>query len=120
MNTTPTEQQEAEALAAWLRVGGYHFTHIPNETGQDPAARRRAVRMKRAGVSRGFPDYLVFRNGHRWAIELKRQKGGVVRPEQRQWLRVLSDSGFSCAICHGWLEASEFIKSTEKARKVLQ
>ena len=49
----PTEQQEAESFAAWLRVKGYWFTHVPNETGSDPAARRRAVRMKRAGVSKG-------------------------------------------------------------------
>ena len=55
----PTEQQEAEVLAAYLRLKGYKFTHIPNETGSDPRARARAVRMKRAGVSRGFPDYLI-------------------------------------------------------------
>lgn len=52
-----TEQQESELLAAYLRIKGYKFTHIPNETGSDPAAKRRAIRMKRAGTSKGFPDF---------------------------------------------------------------
>lgn len=112
----PTEQQEAEALAAWLRVKGYWFTHIPNETGSDPAARRRAVRMKRAGVSRGFPDYLIFTVKHCIAIELKRQKGGKATPEQRAWLEVLAAHGFYTAICHGRDEAVEFVESVVKGR----
>ena len=107
----PTEQQEAEALAAYLRIKGYDFTHIPNETGSDPAARRRAVRMKRAGVSRGFPDYLIFINGKRIAIELKRRKGGRASPEQRKWLEILAASGFECAVANGADEAIEFINT---------
>lgn len=108
----PTEQQEAEALAAYLNINGYRFTHIPNETGSDPRARARAVRMKRAGVSRGFPDYLIFANGIRIAIELKRSKGGVTSPEQREWLSVLAHHGFAAAVCHGASEAIEFIEQS--------
>lgn len=106
----PTEQQEAEALAIYLQVKGYDFTHIPNETGSDSAARRRAVRMKRAGVSRGFPDYLIFVDGKRIAVELKRQKGGRASPEQRKWLEILAASGFECAVANGASEAIAFIE----------
>lgn len=106
---TPTEQQESEALAAYLRVRNYPFTHIPNETGSDPAARRRAVRMKRAGTSKGFPDYLIYPPNHNIAIELKRQKGGKASPEQRQWLERLAGHGYDAAVCHGAREAIEFI-----------
>ena len=111
---TPTEQQEAEVLAAYLRLKGYKFTHIPNETGSDPRARARAVRMKRAGVSRGFPDYLVFANGRRFAIELKRRKGGKTTPEQLDWLGVLDKYGFNVKVCNGAEEAIEFIKAITK------
>lgn len=110
----PTEQQEAETLAAYLRVHKYYFTHIPNETGGDAAARRRAVRMKRAGVSRGFPDYLIYANGYRIAIELKRRKGGTATKEQKDWLTVLSEYGYNAAICHGAHEAIEFIEEVIK------
>lgn len=106
----PTEQQEAEALAAYLRLKGYKFTHIPNETGSDSRARARAVRMKRAGVSRGFPDYLVFANGKRYAIELKRKKGGRATPEQLAWLGVLDEYGFNVKVCNGTEEAIAFIE----------
>lgn len=110
----PTEQQEAEALAAYLRLKGYKFTHIPNETGSDPRARARAVRMKRAGVSRGFPDYLIFANGRRYAIELKRKKGGRTTPEQLDWLGVLDKYGFNVKVCSGAEEAIAFIELITK------
>lgn len=106
----PTEQQEAETLAAYLQLKGYDFHHSPNETGSDPAARRRAIRMKRAGVSRGFPDYLIYTNGHRIAIELKRIKGGSTSKEQREWLTVLSKYGYNTSVCKGANEAIQFIE----------
>lgn len=110
LNPCPTEQQEGEALVAWLRLKGYRFTHIGNETGSDPAARRRAVRMKRAGVSRGFPDYLVFAEGQCIAIELKRQRGGRATPEQLEWLDTLAAHGFRAAVCKGAEDAIGFVE----------
>lgn len=113
MLNEPTEQQEAEALAAYCRIKGYDFTHIPNETGGDMAARRRAVRMKRAGTSKGFPDYLIFTKIKCYAIELKRRKGGRATPEQRKWLEVLAAHGFVAAVSHGADEAIELIEENE-------
>ena len=106
----PTEQQEAEAFATYCRIKNYDFTHIPNETGSDPRARARAVRMKRAGVSRGFPDYLIFANGNRYAIELKRTKGSSTSAEQLKWLKTLESYGFKTKVCKGALEAIEFLE----------
>lgn len=105
----PTEQQEAERLAAYLRLHSYAFTHIPNETGGDMYAKRRAVRMKRAGTSKGFPDYLIFKAGKKWAVELKRRKGGTVSPEQRKWLEILAQHDFKSAICNGADEVIKFL-----------
>lgn len=42
----PTEAEEGKALVSYLRMRGLTFTHIPNETGSSPEARRRAIRMK--------------------------------------------------------------------------
>lgn len=108
----PSEQQEAEALTQWLRLKGYKFTHIPNETGSSPEARRRAVRMKRAGVSRGFPDYLIFKDGKRYAVELKRQgKNSRASREQLDWLETLDEYGFFVKVAHGASEVMEFLES---------
>lgn len=115
---TPTEQQEAEALATWLRYQGYNFTHIPNETGSSAEARRRAVRMKRAGTSRGFPDYLIFAEEFAIAIELKRNsKSAKATKEQLEWLNILGKYGFATAVCHGFDEARQFVQNTVNKRK---
>lgn len=109
-----TEQQEAEALAAYLWLKGYPFTHIPNEAGtrDKRSAKMRAIRMKRAGTSKGFPDYLIYPPGKQIAIELKStRKGAKATKEQIEWLKVLASHGYDAAVCHGRDEAAEFIES---------
>lgn len=106
----PTEAEEGKTLVAYLRIKGYKFTHIGNETGSTPDAKRRAIRMKQQGLSRGFPDYIVIAHGELYAIELKRVKGSRVAPEQREWLEALASVGVRAAICHGAKEAIEFIE----------
>jgi len=113
-----TEDQEQRAFIAWLRARRYTFHHSPNATGHTPEARRRASVMRANGTSKGFPDLLVFAEGHNFAIEMKRKKGSVTSPEQRQWLKTLAAHGFSAAVCHGRDEAVEFIESELGKRKV--
>lgn len=110
----PTEQEEAVMLASYCQIKGLHFTHIPNETGGDMMAKRRAIRMKRAGVSRGFPDYIIIKDKKLYFIELKRQKGGKVSHEQRKWLEVLATTGAKCAVCNGAKEAIEFLEEASE------
>lgn len=110
------EQQHGESFARWLTyLQDCWFTHIPNETGSSPEAKRRAVRMKQAGTSPGFPDYLIFikRNGimHLIAIELKKDTKSKASVTQKAWLKILAMFGFKCAVCHGWGEAKEFVES---------
>jgi hypothetical protein len=107
----PTEAQEAEVLVAYMRVKQYKFTHIPNETGHTQEARRRAVRMKRQGVSRGFIDYLVIVGDQMIGIELKRRTGGKASPEQIEWVKALNAAGIPTRICKGAQAAIEFIES---------
>lgn len=106
----PTEAQEGEALVAYLRMKGLRFTHIPNETGHSLEARKRAVRMKRQGVSRGFPDYLIIVDDQLIGIELKRQKGSRTSPEQVEWVQALNDAGVPAKVCKGFDEARDFIE----------
>lgn len=107
----PLEAEEAKTLVAYLRYRNYKFMHIPSETGSSPEAKRRAVRMKQQGTTKGFPDYVIIKDGKLIAIELKRVRGSVVSPEQREWLEALASTGAEAAICHGAAEAIEFIES---------
>jgi hypothetical protein len=111
----PTESQEGDILVAWLRIHQLPFTHIPNETGQSPEARRRAIRMKRQGTSKGFVDYIVVvpTVGVLY-IELKRRKKSLSRtsPEQVKWLEILEATpGAATCLAYGANEAIQFIES---------
>lgn len=71
-----------------------------------------AARMKAAGVKAGVPDLFlpVAKNGcHGLYIELKRQKGGRVSPDQVAWMETLQKQGYCCALARGWEMAAEVI-----------
>lgn len=119
----PTESQEGDTLVAWLRINHIAFTHIPNETGSSPEARRRAIRMKRQGTSRGFVDYIVaIPTVGILYIELKRAKKSLskVSPEQKDWLAVLEQCpGAATCLAYGANEAIKFVESYLPQRKQL-
>lgn len=98
-------------LVAYLRVRSIPFSHIGNETGHSPEAKRRAIRMKQQGTSRGFPDYVIALPGVGVIyIELKRRKGSTISPEQKQWIEVLNACpGAEARICKGFDECRKFI-----------
>lgn len=104
----PTEAEEQATLINYLALKGFYYFHVPNST--FTKSWKQKARNKALGVVRGVPDLFVFKDGVSYAIELKRKKGGVVSPEQREWLEVLSKHGFQSAVCHGADEAIEFLE----------
>ncbi|CAB4132397.1 VRR-NUC domain containing protein [uncultured Caudovirales phage] len=107
-----TEFDEGKQLVAYLRLRNIAFTHVGNETGSSMEAKRRAVRMKQSGVSRGFPDYVVALPGIGVAyIELKRVRGSATSPEQKAWIEILNTCPAAEArVCKGFDEARAFIE----------
>lgn len=62
-----------------------------------------AVRMKKTGYKKGFPDVFIYeprRGFHGLAIEIKKQ-GGQSTPEQRMWITDLDKRGYKALICKG-------------------
>ena len=117
----PLEEEETKAFHQWLQIQNIPHTHIPNEIGGSTSAMKaRAVKMKKMGTSKGFPDLLVFIPVYgitgridayqMCAIEMKRRKGSTTSPEQKEWLRVLQSSGVMCAVCKGADEAIKFVE----------
>ena len=94
--TNPPEENEQLALVQWLELHKVKFTHVPNE-GRHKVQYR--VKQKQLGVKPGIPDILIFDpppacpENVGVAIELKRQKGGRVTPEQTAWLEHLKGKG---------------------------
>lgn len=114
----PTEAQEAAVLVGYLRMKGYKFHHSPNETGSSADMRRRAIRVKREGTSKGFPDYLIIVNNQLIAIELKRLKGSTTSPEQYEWITALMKAGIPAIICKGAKDAIDFVELTAKSKAI--
>jgi len=108
---TATEAADQAALFRWAAYqrGKYPelrmLMAVPNGGSRHLAE---ATNLKRQGVRAGFPDMLLLvpRGGyHGLAIELKRQRGGTVSPEQTEWLVALTEQGYKATVCRGFDEA---------------
>lgn len=119
------EEDEQIAFVQWCRLYNIVVHHSGNElAGSTPALRRRGVKMKRLGTSKGFPDLLVFipvygTTGEvdcyqMCALEMKRKRGGRVTQEQKEWLEILQASGVMCAVCRGAEEAVNYVDAIRK------
>jgi hypothetical protein len=107
----PTEYAEQCKLARWLdlAVGTCGWCHVPNEQPGARDARQRAIagaRLRAAGRKSGVPDVLIFLPApaalfRGVALELKRETGGRVSPNQVEWHRSLTDAGWRVLVARG-------------------
>lgn len=121
----PLEEDEQMAFVQWCHLNKILVHHSGNEIGGSTRAMKaRAIKMKKMGTSKGFPDLLVFIpvyniNDHvdcyqMCAIEMKRKKGSTTSKEQKEWLKVLQASGAMSAVCKGCDEAIAFVEAIKK------
>ncbi len=110
--TYPLETYEQQGFVKYARsiLSLYHLPEhllfaIPNEGVRNV---RNASRMKAEGMTKGVPDLFLAipRKGcHGLFIEMKRVKGSVTSPEQKQFIADLKEQNYSCHICKGSDEA---------------
>ena len=104
----PTEHEDQKDFVAWFRMSfpKDRIFAIPNGGSRSKAE---AGRLKAEGVSAGVPDLFI----PAWGlfIEMKRAKGGVVSPEQEDWLEYLASEGYAVMVCRGLDEAMEMVKT---------
>lgn len=121
----PTEDVEQMAFVEWCRLNGIIVHHSGNEIGgSSRAVKVRAIKMKKMGTSKGFPDLLLFipisgvtgkvDSYQPLAIEMKRTKGSTTSPEQKEWLKVLELAGIPCSVCKGADAAIEFVQKVKR------
>lgn len=104
-----SEDQEQETFIRWLELKKLPHTAIPNST--YTTSWKQKAKNKRMGLKRGFPDIVVCVAGRVVAVEMKRTKGGVVSPYQKEWIETLNKHGLETRVCKGAGEAIEFIES---------
>ncbi len=71
-----------------------------------------AVKLKRMGISPGFPDIeipLPIAPYHGLYIELKRVSGGKVSDVQKEWLEYLRSQGYYAEVAKGFEEAKAIV-----------
>lgn len=109
VNTTPLEDDECYTFVEYLEIlvmqgKVVKFTHIPNET--FTKSWKVKVRNKKLGVRRGLCDYQIVLKNDMVYIEMKRQKGGVVSKDQKEWIEALNATGkVDAYVCKGAGEA---------------
>lgn len=105
-NETPSEHFEQREFVKWFRQThpGVRVVAIPNGGARSMAT---AARLKAEGVSPGVPD--LFIPAWKLWVEMKRQKGGVVSADQKDWLAYLKSVGYTTIVCKGAEDAKNQI-----------
>jgi hypothetical protein len=106
------EYYEQVAVVNWLRLQ-YHDILFTASAGGMRTSIGTAKKMKAMGYSRGTPDLWIMERRKGFSgliIELKKEKGGVLSPEQKDWLKRLNERGFKAVCCKGFDEAMGAIK----------
>lgn len=104
----PTEEVEQRQLVQYCRLKQIPFFRVPSET--YTTSWKQKVKNKELGVVKGVPDLFVIANNKLLAIEMKRIKGSVTSPEQKEWINRLIQAGVQARVCKGFEEAKKFIE----------
>jgi hypothetical protein len=89
--------------------------HVPNggSRGSSLAERsRNGGRMRALGAKSGVADIclpVACQGQHGLYIEMKNTKGGVLSPEQKDFMAFVRAEGYAFAVCTTWQEAWELI-----------
>ena len=110
-NVPESEANQQEIVIKYIRLVYPHTLYCASAGGMWTSNSQR-IKMSKTGYVKGFPDLFIYepRNGfHGLAIEMKKEKGGVASPEQKQWEQQLRNRGYSSYICKGSQDAIKVI-----------
>lgn len=110
VETLPSEHLEQVRLVSWFRktYPDVRIFAIPNGGARTGS---QGLKFKSEGVSPGVPDLFIPAWGM-W-VEMKRQKGGTVSPDQKDWIAYLDDCGYQCIVGRGFEDARRQIEMTK-------
>ena len=98
----PSEDREQMLFVQWFRRT-YHSVRIFAIPNGGSRRLSEAAKLKATGVSSGVPDLYI----PAWSlwIEMKRQKGGVVSEDQKDWIAYLQSIGNTAIVAKGFEDA---------------
>jgi hypothetical protein len=106
MERIRTEHEEQREFVSWFRKSfpGTRIFAIPNGGARTITT---ATRLKSEGVCRGVPDLFIPAWGL-W-VEMKREKGGVLSQDQKDWINYLEANQYHCLVAKGCDDAKQQI-----------
>ena len=107
-NTTPHESWEQQSLVAELERLEPGILMEINPAAGMKLDKRMAATVKTLGYQAGTLD--IFLPEHRVYIELKRQKGGSLSPEQKARIPRLEAAGYRVIVARGAVDAIEKLR----------
>ena len=110
-NAPESEANQQEIVVKYLRLAYPNALYCASAGGMRTSYLQ-AIKMKRTGYVKGFPDLFIYepnQDYHGLAIEMKKEKGGVASPEQKDWQEQLRNRGYASYICKGNEEAIKVI-----------
>lgn len=108
-----TEEQEQILLVNYLDILGIKYTHIASST--FTKSWKVKNRNKAMGVRPGLPDLVMIINDNVVFMELKRTKGGVLSPYQKEWIKDLKACvNVEVFVCAGFQQAKEVVDNLIK------
>lgn len=107
-NTTPRESWEQQSLVAELERLEPGILMEINPAAGMKLDKRMAARVKTLGYQAGTLD--IFLPEHHVYIELKRQKGGSLSPEQKARITRLESAGYRVIVARGAVDAIDKLR----------
>ena len=107
-NTTPHESWEQQSLVAELERLEPGILMEINPAAGMKLDKRMAAAVKTLGYQAGTLD--IFLPEHRIYIELKRQKGGSLSPEQKTRIPRLEAAGYRVIVARGAVDAIDQLR----------
>jgi hypothetical protein len=109
-----SENADSKLLVAHCKAQGIPVVHVPNEIIgilSKAGLVELAGHLRAMGVGQpGWPDYIMIVRARVRFIELKREHGGTVSPDQVRMLDALRTAGVSAKVCRGFFEARSQIE----------
>ncbi len=101
-----SESKEQMLLVQWMRrtYPPVRIFAIPNGGGRSMS---QGAKLKAEGVTRGVPDLYI--PAWRMWVEMKREKGGRIDPDQADWHEYLQSIGDTVLVGYGFEDAKQKI-----------
>lgn len=119
MNNQLERQEQVKVIEylELLKTQGHSVLYTATAQSTYTPYHSQRVANKKIGVRKGFPDLVIVINNLLVFCEMKKPKGGVVRPEQKVWIDTLVQAGATTMVCHGF---EEFKKDFENVLQVAE